>query len=221
MENKLPACCLLRHHPVFCGMLRFTVCRTIQDADIRLSNAWAILITVAHPYNAVKQNKYIQTTWTDMETFMSIHKPENVFVGAPSTQDKDHATHLALATGLSITTFVKSSRGRKKNPRASVKGARALCIESPLLEVFRDRYVHWDQPERPGHTSKTVENILGEVMKRKSVRLDLHLAETPSRKKETNKRKTRVNVLSSMASACSFDRAILYGGWQLRRLIVP
>jgi len=171
VESTLQPFYLLAHHPILCGILQFNVHKGMQHGGIKLSNCWAVVISVAHIYNACKQSGYITVPWKNMETVISIHRPDKIFVGAPPTKYQTYFSRFCLAIGVSTKIYAKDIAQRVQSTMStkipmSPKGSRELSSGSDLMNAFAVRYLKYDEPERPGHTLHLVEGILGNAAKR-------------------------------------------------------
>lgn len=131
-------CLLLRNHPLYCGLLSYSIKALAQEASIVFVNAWGSVLYSAHLYNALRQEKLISNRWHDMDLILVMHKTETMFVGDfPKTVD-DYFKRFSLAMGYSATAFAKNKR--RQNAVASKSGPRGLNELSPVSQMFKARY---------------------------------------------------------------------------------
>jgi hypothetical protein len=81
---------LLRRHPLYYGFLVFCLQWTMQDIGIKITNYRGATMAAANLYNAVRHEVPNSGGWQDMESFISIHTCEHIFVGRPPNNAKEY-----------------------------------------------------------------------------------------------------------------------------------
>lgn len=147
-RQSLTAHCLLRHHPMLCGMLRFHIERLLHYIGLRMCNEWMSVIPVLHLYNAARQSGCLSRPWNDLDQIVNIFGASYIYVGDPPTSEEQYASRLLAAHGLPPSVARREMR-KKDNVRSislvqqiqtSRTAGRLLQIRSPLLTVIRERY---------------------------------------------------------------------------------
>jgi len=72
---------LLKQYPSLCGVWLFSLMYLTQEAGVAFCNAWGSVMCTAHLYNAVRQEKLLQSIWKDMELVLLLQDDDNMFVG--------------------------------------------------------------------------------------------------------------------------------------------
>lgn len=102
---------------------------------------------VSHLYNTLRQNSALEISWPDIETFISIYTPEMLFVGGLPTTLQDCMRRYNLMLGLAPQAFAKDGLARRKGWKGnkkscpSPKGPREWARNSPIVDIFKKRYV--------------------------------------------------------------------------------
>lgn len=126
----------LKQHPIYAGLYLYHIKSTFQEMGITFVGAWGSVMYAGHLYNAVHQEKLINTRWDDMELLFVLH--ENFFVGdRPKTPD-DYLKRLVLSLGASASTFAKNKRNQQIGK--SKRGPRCLTELAPIARMFHQRY---------------------------------------------------------------------------------
>ena len=129
---------LLKQHPLLCGLFEFALDLQLQDASVKLLNAWGSVMCTAHLYNAVVQESACKANWPAMSELVSIHSEEKIFVGEHPTNAEGYLKHYLLCMGQSVSALSENSRN--KGLKSSKKGPRTLAPDSPVSQIFRRRY---------------------------------------------------------------------------------
>jgi hypothetical protein len=137
---------LLARHPLLCGLLKFSITLMLHKAGTAVAETWGSILYVAHLYNTLRQNSELSIPWPDIETFVSIYSPEVLFVGGLPSTLEDCLKRYCLMMGVAPQTFAKDRLTRNKggnNPKLllSPKGPRAWAESSPIVSIFKERYV--------------------------------------------------------------------------------
>ncbi|KAF7502110.1 hypothetical protein GJ744_007108 [Endocarpon pusillum] len=143
---------LLKHHPIYCGLLSYSIKALTQEASIIFVNAWGSVLYSAHLYNALRQEKLISTPWQDMDLALLMHRIEDMFIGDFPKAIDDYFKRFSLAMGYSASMFAKNRR--KAGVIASKAGPRGLNNISPISEMFKARYCGND-----GRTNLSLDDV--------------------------------------------------------------
>jgi hypothetical protein len=129
---------LLKYHPMYCGLLSYSITALAQEASIVFANAWGSVLYTAHLYNALRQERLLMNAWQDMDLALAMHRTDDMFIGDfPKTID-DYFKRFSLAMGYSASVFAKNRR--QKGIVASKAGPRGLNDLSPISALFKERY---------------------------------------------------------------------------------
>ncbi len=109
---------LLQRHPLLCAMMKFSLALMVREIGTTVVEAWGSILYTAHLYNALRHTSSLNMPWPDMETFISIHTPEKLFVGGYPTTVQDCLKRYYLMMGVAPQSF---ARDRIRNPRARTK----------------------------------------------------------------------------------------------------
>lgn len=149
---------MMKQHPLYCGLLSYSIKALALDAAIAFANAWGSILYCAHLYNAVRQEKLLTDVWPDMNLALFMHKTEDMFVGDLPKSCSDYFSRFCLAMGYSASNFAKNKRPGR--PAASKSGPRALNDLAPVSNKFKARFCYDD--ERGDLLPSDVEAILAE-----------------------------------------------------------
>lgn len=126
----------LKQHPIYAGLYLYHIKAMFQEMGITFVGAWGSVMYAGHLYNAVRQEKLLNTRWDDMELLFVLH--ENFFVGGrPKTPD-DYLKRFVLSLGASASTFAKNKRNQQMGE--SKRGPRSLTELAPVARMFHQRY---------------------------------------------------------------------------------
>jgi len=160
---------VFKHNPVLCGLTAFGIVQRTHEGAIEVANAWRVILSTAHLYNAVRQSGYLTTFWTDMDELIALQTPGHVFVGNPPSDLKRHENHLWLALGISAKVF--AARGKNWRPNLATPWSgmqsdsiRLLRSRSPVFDIFHQRWHHNIQRSRPGVELHNVEQMLNKMV---------------------------------------------------------
>ena len=153
--------CLMLQHPLLCGLTKFSLMMLMRETGIAVSMAWGSILCVAHLYNTLRQLGLLKAEWPAIETFISIHTPETLFVGGLPTTLEDSVKKYHLMMGVAPEFFAKDRNARKGNSSKSgnnplplsKRGPRDWARDSPIIKIFRQRYI------AQGPVDWTLENI--------------------------------------------------------------
>ncbi|KAK3047412.1 hypothetical protein LTR09_011159 [Extremus antarcticus] len=156
MDNRpvmdgLTPFCLLKHHPVLCGVLAFNIDQSMYQIGLCLSNDWMCLMSVMHLYNAARQAGYLRKEWPDLEAIIEFYGPAHIFIGDRATSAGMFLHPLWRALGISASTvaaeFRKKEQSKGKGFKTRQKSGRVLHPKTLMLEVMRTRHTGKKEPE--------------------------------------------------------------------------
>lgn len=148
---------LFKRHPLLCGMISFALTLTVREIGTTIVEAWGSILYTAYLYKALRQESALDVSWPDMETFISIHTPEKLFVGGYPTTLEDSVKKYYLMMGAAPRAFAKDYSRRNQKGRlniASGKGPRSWNVDNPIYAIFKKRFV-----EMTGSAEWTVQSI--------------------------------------------------------------
>jgi len=133
---------LLKQYPVLCGVWLYKLRLTVNGVSINFTNAWGLLSPCAHLYNAMRQEKLLESDWDAMEDALELHKSDGIFIGDPPDKIKDYYNRLCLCIGFSAARFSRNLRANQFNEvRWSQKGPRLFSDKHlPLSKNVASRY---------------------------------------------------------------------------------
>lgn len=72
---------LLEGGLLWCGLLLYNFRMVAHESAIIMANSWTFILATSHLYNSLRQTSMLRCEWDDMETIISMHRAENLFVG--------------------------------------------------------------------------------------------------------------------------------------------
>lgn len=102
----------------------------------------ARILATAHLYNSLRQSDLLTCQWEDMERVVSMHGPENLFVGAAPTTFGDCLKRFSIAAGMRASEFAPNHH--RKEASNSYLERRHLKQLTPVSSLFAGRYCHAD-----------------------------------------------------------------------------
>lgn len=149
---------LFKRHPLLCGMISFALTTvTVREIGTTIVEAWGSILYTAYLYKALRQESALDVSWPDMETFISIHTPEKLFVGGCPTTLEESVKKYYLMMGAAPRVFARDRSRRNQKGRlniASGKGPRSWNVDNPIYAIFKKRFV-----EMTGSAEWTVQSI--------------------------------------------------------------
>lgn len=149
---------LFKRHALLCGMISFALTTlTVREIGTTIVEAWGSILYTACLYKALRQESALDVSWPDMETFISIHTPEKLFVGGCPTTLEESVKKYYLMMGAAPRVFARDRSRRKQKGRlniASGKGPRSWNVDDPIYAIFKKRFV-----EMTGSAECTVQSI--------------------------------------------------------------
>jgi hypothetical protein len=81
---------LLKRHPLSCGLKLYAVRAMYHDLSVKFANAAGTVISCAHLYHALKNERLLTGTWPDMELFLHMQEGDHVFGGPVPRNPKEY-----------------------------------------------------------------------------------------------------------------------------------
>ncbi|KAF1848087.1 uncharacterized protein K460DRAFT_67935 [Cucurbitaria berberidis CBS 394.84] len=131
----------LRQHPWASGVWKFYVQTELHTGSIFFMGAWGAIQSCGHLYNAVRQEKLLETQWIDMIILFGTNHAKELFVGYPPWCPEDYLVCLKMA----IEDFAVNSEPSYETPledktttfNASYPGSSNMA---PVIRKFKERY---------------------------------------------------------------------------------
>ncbi|KAI1120570.1 hypothetical protein F5Y10DRAFT_258140 [Nemania abortiva] len=131
---------LYRMSPVACGLFLYQYRTRYREAGFAVVDTWGSIQYCEHLYNALRHEGLLEDKWPDMDILVANLGEDSFFVGGelPETP-QDYFKKFSLQMGTSAAAM---NRVRRKNtPLQSKAGSRGLKKSSPVLSMFRNRYI--------------------------------------------------------------------------------
>ncbi|KAK0666605.1 hypothetical protein QBC41DRAFT_397761 [Cercophora samala] len=145
---------MLRSSPVLAGLLLYHFRTEIHDVGIAVANAWGSITYPWHLYNALRSEKMLARSWSDMDVVHSILGDANLHVGSTPQNPNEYFTRFCLQMGVSASAFADPKKRRRAAPIESKAGPRGIKTVAPVSYMFADRYLR-----NTGLTNWTAEQI--------------------------------------------------------------
>jgi hypothetical protein len=129
-----------------------------HEGAIINANSWKSIMAASHLYNSLRQGKVLRNTWDDMESIISMHGVENLFIGSLPTTFIDCFKRCVIACGLSASVFARNPRSR--DSRITTGKQRKLDTLAPVSWTFKKRFCDFD-----GRTDLSPVNVLTSLHK--------------------------------------------------------
>ncbi|RAH76013.1 hypothetical protein BO86DRAFT_426094 [Aspergillus japonicus CBS 114.51] len=221
---------LMKWHPLFCGILTYYVKARFQDFAMAFQGTWGAIMYTAHLYNALQQEGLLTRHWADMELVLGWHN--EIFVGAPPSQQPDFLKQYSLCIGCSAAAFARNRRDHARLPESKA-GPRRMKPVAPVSRMFFSRHCEGLAPS--GFSESDLETILAKSTIGKGEQQDesrsTQRGTRSSRSKPTKKRSARqltiVELLETLrdtvhneAPEFTFDYLALHRNcWRLLRMV--
>ncbi|KAL8740380.1 MAG: hypothetical protein Q9184_008498, partial [Pyrenodesmia sp. 2 TL-2023] len=132
---------LLKSNPLLCGLFEFALKARFQELGIAFVNHWKSIVSVAHLYNALRQEKLLARPWKDMEIAIKFQGCEAFFVGNKPSNVGEYERRFMLRVGISSSAYASNRRTNVDSIRPKKKkGSRAMKELSPVWRLFAARY---------------------------------------------------------------------------------
>ncbi|KAI2627114.1 hypothetical protein GGS21DRAFT_254216 [Xylaria nigripes] len=144
---------IFRMSPIACGLFLYHFRSRYREAGLAVADVWGSIQYCEHLYNAVRQEKMLNTMWPDMDILEVNLGRDSFYVGGdvPRTP-QDYFKKFCFQMGTSAAAMTGSRR--KNTPLASKSGPRGLKESSPVLSMFKARYV-----DNTGQVDLTPEHV--------------------------------------------------------------
>ncbi|KAI1437888.1 hypothetical protein GGR50DRAFT_612235 [Xylaria sp. CBS 124048] len=144
---------IFRMSPVISGLFLYHFRTRYREAGLAVADVWGSIQYCEHLYNAVRQERLLDCVWPDMDIINANLGKHSFYVGGevPKTP-QDYFKKFCLQMGTSAAAMNGSKR--KNTPLASKSGPRGLKEASPVLSMFKARYV-----ENSGQVDWTPEHV--------------------------------------------------------------
>lgn len=152
------------HNPVTCGLLQSALLLKLQKKGMANGNATQYMTSVAHLYNAVKNEGLLGELWPDMEELISLHGPDDIFLGQPPRNSAQYLSSYLIVRGFSAQTF--ATRRLNKKVIKSTKGPR-LLKSSELMNSF-EKLLCQSDPSDSDITVEYIETLLHKIARRRT-----------------------------------------------------
>ncbi|KAJ8130719.1 hypothetical protein O1611_g2907 [Lasiodiplodia mahajangana] len=131
---------LYRMSPVTCGLFLYHYRTRYRDIGLGVADVWGSIQYCEHLYNALHHEGLLDGQWPDMDIVVTNLGEGSFFVGGelPATPP-NYFKKFSLQMGTSAAAMMKGRR--KKTPLESKAGPRGLKESSPVLSMFKTRYV--------------------------------------------------------------------------------
>ncbi|KAM0710548.1 hypothetical protein Q7P35_002219 [Cladosporium inversicolor] len=154
----IPDFYLLERDPLWCGLLLYKFRMSAHEGAIINANSWKSIMAASHLYNSLRHRKVLRITWDIMESIISMHGVENLFIGSLPTTFIDCFKRCVIACGLSASVFARNPRSR--DSRITTGKQRKLDTLAPLSWTFKKRFCDFD-----GRTDLSPVNVLTSLHK--------------------------------------------------------
>ncbi|KAI0156453.1 hypothetical protein GGR57DRAFT_463469 [Xylariaceae sp. FL1272] len=148
---------LFRMSPVISGLFLYHFRSRYHEVGFAVADAWGSIQYCSHLYNALRQEKMFLSghRWIDMDVVTTNVGNESFYVGgeAPKTPE-EYFSKFCMQMGTSLAAMTRAKGRRKNTSLESKAGPRGLKVASPVLSMFRARYV-----ENSGQVDFTPEHV--------------------------------------------------------------
>ncbi|KAJ5365148.1 hypothetical protein N7517_008034 [Penicillium concentricum] len=129
---------LFQWHPVFCGLLLYSLKMLYQEAGTTFVGAWGCVLYPLHLYNALRQERLVTARWADLDVLQAIQR--HSWIGAPPQTPDDYIKRFCLSMGYSATNFAKNRRNGR--PRALKNGPKGLTEKGSVGLMLKQRFCY-------------------------------------------------------------------------------
>ncbi|KAI0550364.1 hypothetical protein F4679DRAFT_208740 [Xylaria curta] len=131
---------LFRMSPVLSGLFLYHFRCQYRSTGLAVANVWGSIQYCQHLYNALRNERLLNASWTDMDVLFTNLGEDSFYVGGevPKTP-QEYFNKFCLQMGTSAAAM--SRKRRKNTPLQSRAGPRGMKEASPVLSMFRARYV--------------------------------------------------------------------------------
>ena len=147
----------------------------MQDVGLKITNHWGATMAAAHLYNAVRSEAPNEGPWQDMESLISIHTSDYIFVGRRPNTAKEYFRRYQIATGSSAANFAPTiihTRNFGMEVSRSWKPTRGLYSKAVVSRMFGFNNRFSSEEANPALTLANIEVLLHRVYKLQDRSLD-------------------------------------------------
>ncbi|KAI0521398.1 hypothetical protein F5B22DRAFT_634763 [Xylaria bambusicola] len=132
---------LFRMSPVMSGLILYYFRSLHRAIGLGVANALGSIQCCQHLYNALRYEELLNYIWQDMEVITANLGKDSFYVGGEVPKDpRAYFSKFCLQMGTSAAAMTNNKQ-RKNTPLWSKSGTRGLKAASPVLSMFRARYV--------------------------------------------------------------------------------
>ncbi|KAI0452937.1 hypothetical protein F5B21DRAFT_481612 [Xylaria acuta] len=179
---------LFRMSPVMSGLFLYHFRSRYHEIGLAVADVWGSIQYCEHLYNALRHEKLLSDSWPDMDVLTANLGEDSFYVGAevPKTP-QEYFNKFCLQMGTSVAAMTK--KRRKNTPLQSRAGPRGLKEASPVLSMFKARYVdNTGQVDlTPEYVSQIIERSLFEQEDTEDGSFMIGQIEDPKKLKEKKK----------------------------------
>ncbi|KAI0402171.1 hypothetical protein F4802DRAFT_577543 [Xylaria palmicola] len=131
---------LFRMSPVLSSLVLYHFRSRYRDVGLAVANTWGSIQYCNHLYNSLRQEQLLNSMWPDMDVLTTNLGQDSFYVGGEVPQTHQaYFNKFCLQMGTSAAAMTK--KRRKNTPLQSGSGPRGLKAASPVLSMFKARYV--------------------------------------------------------------------------------
>ncbi|KAI1110488.1 hypothetical protein F5Y14DRAFT_455022 [Nemania sp. NC0429] len=168
---------LLRMSPIASGLLLYHFRTRYRKMGLGVAEAWGSIQSCAHLYNALQHEKLLPHSWVDLDVLVA-NLGRGIFYAGGETPKTPSDYIEMFCRQMETPTAATVEEGCMNNPLASKAGPRGLEQASPVLSMFKERYVEEGYVEgssqvdiTPEHVREIIDgsSIMGHVRGRKKL----------------------------------------------------
>ncbi|KAI0416786.1 hypothetical protein F5X98DRAFT_387764 [Xylaria grammica] len=131
---------LFRMSPVISGLFLYHFRSRYREIGLAVADVWGSIQYCEHLYNSLRHEELLNSMWPDMDVLTTNLGEDSFYVGSevPKTPEA-YFRKFCLQMGTSAAAMTK--KRRKNTPLQSGAGPRGLKATSPVLSMFKARYV--------------------------------------------------------------------------------
>ncbi|CAM1509648.1 Fc.00g033870.m01.CDS01 [Cosmosporella sp. VM-42] len=127
---------IMMSSPVLAGLYLFRIRTEMYDVGLAVANAWGSITYTAHLYNALLQERLVESQWSDMDIMLSNFGDSNIWTGGERPKTiADCFQKFCLQMGISASAFTKNRR--RNTTVASRAGPRGIKDGAPVSSMFK------------------------------------------------------------------------------------
>ncbi|KAI1303775.1 hypothetical protein F5Y03DRAFT_359023 [Xylaria venustula] len=131
---------IFRMSPVISGLFLYHFRSRYREMGTAVADCWGSIQYCEHLYNALHHEKLLNDTWPDMDVLKTNLGEDSFYVGGEvPTTPQGYFNKFCLQMGTSAAAMTR--KRRKNTPLQSGAGPRGLKAASPVLSMFKARYV--------------------------------------------------------------------------------